>query len=189
MLRIITAAALAALVWQPAAAQQKPVPIVGLVELSGDGVTSGTNFRDGLVMAVKEINASGGILGRQIELTNFDTQSNPGISKALAQKAIDMNAYVVMGPVFSGSILVSMEETKRAEIPNFTGGEAATVTQRNNPYIFRTSFTQATAMPKVARYLKNDAKAKTVAVLWVSNDFGKGGRDVVLKALEAEGIK
>jgi branched-chain amino acid transport system substrate-binding protein len=183
------ATALVALAGQPAVAQQKPVPIVSLVELTGDGVTSGTNFRDGVALAFKEINAAGGILGRQIELSNFDTQSNPGISKALAQKAIDMNAYVVMGPVFSGSILVSMEETKRAEIANFTGGEAATITQRNNPYIFRTSFTQTTAMPKVARYIKNGIKAKTVAVIWVNNDFGKGGRDVIVKALEAEGIK
>ena len=45
--------------------------------------------------------------------------------------------------MFSGSILVSMAETKRAEVPNFTGGEAASITQQGNPYIFRTSFTQA----------------------------------------------
>ena len=65
-----------------------------------------------------------------------------------------------MGPVFSGSIIVSMAETKKAEIPNFTGGEAATITQQGNPYIFRTSFTQSTAMPKVAKYLKDNVKAK-----------------------------
>ena len=47
-----------------------------------------------------------------------------------------------MGPVFSGSIIVSMAETRKAEIPNFTGGEAASITQQGNPYIFRTSFTQ-----------------------------------------------
>ena len=32
-------------------------------------------------------------------------------------------------------------------------------------------------------------KAKTVAVIWVNNDFGKGGRDAIIKALEAQGIK
>jgi hypothetical protein len=58
-----------------------------------------------------------------------DTQSQPQIAKALAVKAIDDGAYVVMGPVFSGSILVSMAETRRAEVPNFTGGEAAGITQ------------------------------------------------------------
>ncbi len=94
-----------------------------------------------------------------------------------------------MGPVFSGSIIVSMAETKKAEIPNFTGGEAANITQQGNPYIFRTSFTQTTAMPKVARYIANDLKAKTVAIIWVNNDFGKGGRDTMVKELEKLGVK
>ncbi|MEI6300785.1 MAG: ABC transporter substrate-binding protein [Betaproteobacteria bacterium] len=172
-----------------ALAQAKPVVIVGLVELSGTGTTSGTNFDNGVKLAVKEINASGGILGRKIEYTPMDTQSNPGVAKALAQKAVDMGAYVVMGPVFSGSIIVSMVETKRAEIPNFTGGEAANITQQGNPYIFRTSFTQSTAMPKIANYIKDSVKAKTVDLIWVNNDFGKGGRDLIMKSLEARGIK
>ena len=174
---------------QPLLAQTGPIKIAGLMELSGTGTTSGTNFNDGVKLAVKEINASGGILGRKIEYDANDTQSQPQVAKALAVRAIDDGAYVVMGPVFSGSILVSMAETKRAEIPNFTGGEAATITQQGNQYIFRTSFTQASAIPKVARYLKDNVKAKTVAVIYTNNDFGKGGRDVFLKAAEAQGIR
>jgi branched-chain amino acid transport system substrate-binding protein len=174
---------------QPLPAQSQSVKIFGLVELSGTGATSGTNFNDGVKLAVKEINAAGGILGRKIDYTASDTQSQPQVAKALAVKAIDDDAYIVMGPVFSGSILVSMAETRRAEIPNFTGGEAAAITQQGNPYIFRTSFTQSEAMPRVARYLKDNLKAKTVVVIYTNNDFGKGGRDVFTKALEPEGIK
>ena len=173
---------------QPLLAQTPSVKISGLVELSGTGATSGTNFNDGVKLAVKEINAAGGILGRKIEYNASDTQSQPQIAKALAIKAIDDSAYVVMGPVFSGSILVSMAETKSAGIPNFTGGEAAAITQQGNPYIFRTSFTQTTAMPKVARYVKDSLKAKTVAIIYTNNDFGKGGRDEFAKALEPQGI-
>src|SRR5690349_18440314 len=185
----IAAALAAGLAAASALAQQGPVKIVGLVELSGTGTTSGTNFNDGVKLAVKEINAAGGILGRKVEYTANDTQSQPQTAKALAIKAIDDGAYLVMGPVFSGSILVSMAETRRAEIPNFTGGEAAAITQQGNPYIFRTSFTQSAAMPKVARYLNDNLKAKTVAIIYTNNDFGKGGRDVFIKALEPYGIK
>ena len=165
------------------------VKIYGLVELSGTGTTSGTNFNNGIKLAVKEINAAGGILGRKIEYIAEDTQSNPGVAKGLAQKAVDEGSYVVMGPVFSGSILVSMAETKRAEIPNFVGGEAAAITQQGNPYIFRTSFTQSTAMPKVASYVSDKIKAKVIDIIYTNNDFGKGGRDLAMKSFEAKGIK
>jgi branched-chain amino acid transport system substrate-binding protein len=184
---LVAAAALA--VPFAVSAQGAPIKIYDIVELSGGGATAGTNFDNGVKLAVKEINAAGGVLGRKIDLQSLDTQTNPGIAKALTQKAVDDGAYVVMGPVFSGSIIVSMAETKNAEVTNFTGGEAANITQQGNPYIFRTSFTQSTAMPKLVRYLKDQLKAKSVAIIYVNNDFGKGGRDVMIKALEAQGIK
>jgi branched-chain amino acid transport system substrate-binding protein len=168
---------------------QQTVNIANIVELSGAGATSGTNFKNGVELAVKEINAVGGILGRKIQSTTADTQTNPGIAKALTQKAVDQDAFAVFGPVFSGSIMVSMAETRRAEIPNFTGGEAASITMQGNPYVFRTSFTQATAMPKIARYITDQAKVKNLALIYVNNDFGKGGREMLMKALEKSNTK
>jgi branched-chain amino acid transport system substrate-binding protein len=181
--------AAAALIVSASSALAQPIPVAGLVELSGPGASAGTNFNNGVKLAVKEINAAGGILGRPIAYTASDTQTQPGVAKALAAKAVDQGVPLVMGPVFSGSILVSMTETRRAEIPNVIGGEAAAITQQGNPYVLRASFTQAAAMPKVARYFNETLKAKSVAVVYVNNDFGKGGRDVITKALEASGIK
>ena len=60
---------------------------------------------------------------------------------------------------------------------------------QGNPYVFRTSFGQATSMPKVGRYIANNLKAKTVAVIFVNNDFGKGGLDMVKKSLAERGAK
>ena len=167
----------------------QPIKIVGLYELSGAGASAGTNFKNGVELATKEINAAGGILGRKIELAAYDTQSQPGVAKGLAKRAVDEGAYVVMGPVFSGSIIVSMAETKQAEITNFTGGEASNITAQGNPYIFRTSFNQATGMPKLANYMAGDIQAKSVSIIYVNNDFGKGGRDAMVKELGSRNIK
>ncbi len=186
---VSAAVALLALSAAGLAQAQATIKIANIVELSGAGATAGTNFKNGVELAVKEINAAGGILGKKIETVTSDTQSNPGVAKGLTQKAIDDEVFAVFGPVFSGSIMVSMAETQRAQVPNFTGGEAAAITQKGNPYIFRTSFTQTTAMPKVAKYIATGLKAKTVAVMFVNNDFGKGGRDAITKALEASGVK
>jgi branched-chain amino acid transport system substrate-binding protein len=189
--RTLLAAALAVTFASPVLAQKSDntIRITGLYELSGAGASAGTMFKNGVALAVKEINESGGILGRRIEHSIADTQTNPGVAKGLASKAIDDGAFAVFGPVFSGSIMVSMAETRKGEVPNFTGGEAAAITKQGNPYIFRTSFTQDTAMPKVARYIADTLKARTVAVIYVNNDFGKGGRDAITKALEASGAK
>jgi branched-chain amino acid transport system substrate-binding protein len=185
----IAACCAAALLGARAVHAQNTIKLAILQELSGAGATAGTNAKNGAILAIKEINEAGGILGKKIEASVSDTQSNPGVAKGLATKAVDDDVFAVIGPTFSGSIMVSMAETKRAQIPNFTGGEAAAITQQGNPYIFRTSFTQTTAMPKVARYIASNLKAKTVAVLFVNNDFGKGGRDSFAKAAEAAGLK
>jgi branched-chain amino acid transport system substrate-binding protein len=172
-----------------AAAQTGPVKVAGIMELSGSGATPGTNFNNGVKLAVKEINATGGILGRQVDYQPVDTQTNPAVAKALAQKAVDDGAYVVLGPIHSGSALVAMSVMQDAEVTEITGGEAASITEKGNPYIFRSSFTQAITMPKVARYFKDYVKAKTVAIVYSNNDNGKGGRDYFAKALDAVGIK
>ena len=170
-------------------AQAQTVKIANLVELSGTGATAGTMFKSGIELAAKDINAAGRHHGRKVEYTTMDTQTNPGVAKALALKVIDDNVFAVFGPVFSGSVIVSAVETRRAEIPNFTAAAGAGVTQQGNPYIFRTGFSQAMSMPKVARYIAQGLKAKTIAVIYVNNDFGKPGRDAVAKALEPYGVK
>ncbi len=158
------------------------IKIANIVELSGPGTTAGTLFKNGVELAVKEINENGGILGKKLESYTVDTQTNPGIAKGLTQKAVDDGVSAIFGPVYSGSIMVSMAESKRGEIANFTGGEAAAITEQGNPYVFRTAFGQATSFPKLAKYI--NTKAKTLAVIYVNNDFGKGGRDTLAKLLD-----
>jgi branched-chain amino acid transport system substrate-binding protein len=154
-----------------------------VLELSGAGATAGGNFRNGIDMAVREINAGGGVLGRPLETATSDTQSNPAIAKTLVQKAVADGVFAVFGPVYSGSMLATMDITRQAEVPNFTGGEAAAITQQGNPYVFRTSLTQAIAMPKMARYISERTKLRRLAVLYVNNDFGRGGLEQLKKAL------
>ncbi len=174
-------AAATLLIASSAFAQSQDIKIANIVEMSGPGTTSGVMFKQGVEMAIKEINAAGGISGRKISYSSEDTQSNPGVAKGLTQKAIDNDVFAIMGPVFSGSIMVSMTESKRGETPNFTGGEAAAITQQGNPWVFRTAFGQSVSFPKLARYI--NAKSKKLAVLYVNNDFGKGGQSTIKQLL------
>ena len=84
---------------------------------------------------------------------------------------------------------VTASLAQQAGVAQIMGGEAAELTQTGNPYLFRTSFGQQSTMPKVARYIAEDVKAKNVAVIWVNNDFGKGGRDTITKEFAKRGVK
>lgn len=189
MNRAILTAAFAALAFAGTAQAQEKVKLINVVELSGAGATAGTNWKNGIDLAVAEINARGGIMGRQIEIIHYDTQTNPGNTRAAVQRAIDEGTYAVLGPVFSGPIGASMQIAQRAEIAQIVGGEAAGLTRQGNQFLFRTSLSQAAAMPKIAAYLKDTVKANSVTVVWVNNDFGKGGRDAILPELQKAGIR
>jgi branched-chain amino acid transport system substrate-binding protein len=167
---------------------QDSVFIPNIVELSGAGAVSGTNWRDGIILAVEEINAKGGILGKKLNVPHLDTQSDAATARAQVQKVLDDKPYVILGPVFSGSVLVTMALAQTAEIPEIVGGEAAGITQRGNKFVFRTSFGQQASMPKIANYIRDGLKAKNVAVMWVNNDFGKGGRDNFVNEMKSRGI-
>lgn len=187
MLRFALAGAFAGLMLSPSMAQDS-VKIISVVELSGAGATVGTNFKNGADIAVAEINAKGGLFGKKIEISHNDSQTNPGISRGLIQKALDDKPYAILGPVYSGSVKVTAQMTSEAGIAQIVGGEAAELTQMGMKTLFRTSFGQQSSMPKIAAYLADDVKAKNVAVVWVNNDFGKGGRDTITKELKARGV-
>lgn len=181
VLRCLTAAAL--LVPLGTAWAQSTIKVALNLELSGGGATAGTNFKNGIELATNEINTAGGILGKRIELLVSDNSTNPGVALAMTKKAVDQDVFAIFGPAFSGPTLVTMKESEKAGIPNWTAAEAAAITQQGNPYIFRTSFGQGTAMPKVAAYINKQAKLKSVAVIYVNNDYGKGGVNMFRKAL------
>ncbi len=185
---LLSAIALLALA-APAVQAAETVRIADVIELSGNGATVGNMWKNAVEMAVEEINAAGGILGRTIELTHFDTQSNPGVSRAAVQKALDLDPYVVLGPIYSSSTKVNMQLTRQAGVPQIVGSEASVITQMGNPFIFRTSLSQAASMPKLANYIRDGIGAKSVAVLWVNNDFGRGGRDAFVTEMDKRGIK
>lgn len=185
----LTASVFLAAPWAVAQAADDTVLIPCVCELSGAGAVSGTNFRDGAHLAVEEINAAGGILGKKIDMPDYDTQTDPQTSRALVQKAIDAGAYAIMGTVYSGSTIVNMLVAQQAGIPQFTGAEAPSITEKGNPYIFRTASSSAKGVPALTAYFKDTLKVSKIAVAWVNNEFGKGGHDVFIEEMKGAGIE
>jgi branched-chain amino acid transport system substrate-binding protein len=185
---LTTALALTAAI-SGAASAQDVIKIPSVLELTGGGATSAQPWKNGSVLAVEEINAAGGVLGKKLELEFIDTATDPGKARAGIQKALDDKPMVIFGPIYSGSVNATLKMTAEAEVPQIIGGEAGNLTAQGSKYIFRTSFGQNVSMPKLATYMLNDVKAKSVVVVFTNNDFGKGGRNFIVPELEKRGIK
>lgn len=183
---ILSALAISGILLSPLMADIK---FINIGELSGAGATVGTNFKNSAELAVEEINAKGGILGQKIVMESWDTKSDPATARGLAQKAIDEKPYVLLGPGYSGSVKVTAPLASEANLTNIVGGEAAELTKQGWKTIVRTAFGQQSSIPNAAKMIYDNFKAKSVAIMWVNNDFGKGGRDVMVQELGKKNVK
>ncbi|MGX5667924.1 ABC transporter substrate-binding protein [Rhizobium daejeonense] len=181
-----TAAIIVACTAAPALAELK---VGSIVELSGPGAAAGTNFRDGVKMGFEEINAAGGILKETVKIIEYDSQTDPQVSRAMVQKAIDDEVYAIMGTVFSSSTVVNMMVAKQYGIPQFTGSEAPSITAKGNPYIFRTAFGSQKGVPKLVKYMVEKMGVKKVGVAWANTEFGKGGHQAFLDEAQKAGLE
>lgn len=166
---------------------QSPVRLAIVSEITGGGAPSGTMWRDGVILAVEEINKKGGLLGRKLETFVMDTQSDPPTSVAVIRRAINEQPFAIMGTVYSSSTVANMEIARQAGIPQISGSESILVVQKGNPNIFLTSFSQQVGFAKLVRWLVEDLKADRIALIYVNNAFGRGGREMFLKFLKDRG--
>jgi branched-chain amino acid transport system substrate-binding protein len=179
---LIAAAAMA-----PPAAAQGPVKLAIVAEITGGGAPSGTMWRDGVLLAVEEINRKGGILKRSLEASTMDTQTDPPTSVAVIRRAINEHPFAILGTVYSSSTVANMEIARQAGIPQISGSESVMVVQKGNPNIFLTSFSQQVGFAKLVRWLVEDLKADKIALIYVNNAFGRGGREMFAKFLKDRG--
>lgn len=169
------------------AAAQQAAKVAIVIEITGGGAPVGNMWKNAAQMAADEINQAGGILGRRVETFVLDTQTDPPTSVAVMKRAVAEKPFVILGPIYSSSTKASMVIAQEAGIPQVTGSEAAELSRQGNPFFFRTSFGQDVGMAKLVKWLLDDLKLDRIALLYVNNAFGKGGRDVVTQYLKERG--
>jgi len=169
------------------ASTQEVLKLGIVAEITGGGAPSGTMWRDGVLLAVEDINKTGGIMGRRLETFVLDTQSDPPTSVAVMRRAINERPLAIMGTVYSSSTVANMDVARQAGIPQISGSESVLVVQKGNPNIFLTSFSQQVGFAKLVKWLVEDLKADKIALIYVNNAFGRGGREMFLKFLKDRG--
>lgn len=150
-------------------------------ELTGGVANFGKQTLNGIQMAVKEVNAAGGVLGgKKIVVVVADNKSEPAEATNAITKLITQDKVVaVLGPVTSTNVLATVQVAQDNKIPVLTAtGTNEKITFDNGkvrPFAFRACFIDPFQGRVMANYAAKTVKAKT-AVIYVdsSSDYSKG---------------
>jgi branched-chain amino acid transport system substrate-binding protein len=181
--RLWLAATLAAgLLAAPAMAQQPTIVIGVSTPKTGPLATASEWEMWGVDLAVEEINASGGLLGRKVEVLVLDNKCNPSEGVNVANKLVEAKVVAIEGAHCSSPHLASMKIVEAAKIPMVTGiASNPQITESAGPgrleYSFRISPGDAAMMDALGIYLGGKKAWKTVAIVSEETDFGRGGAD------------
>ncbi|GAB3409873.1 ABC transporter substrate-binding protein [Massilia agilis] len=162
---------------------------------TGGSAPMGTSMRDGVRLAVAEINAKGGVLGRKIELVERDDEAKNERGVQIAQELINKEHVVAtVGYINTGVALASQRFYQQAKIPvmnNVATGSIVTKQFEKEPqnFVFRNSANDSIQSEMIAREAVDNRKFKKVAILADSTNYGQLGRQDLEKALEKRGIK
>jgi branched-chain amino acid transport system substrate-binding protein len=185
------AAALASTVAKPAIAAKEPIRIGYLPALTGPSSSTGIGINRGTELAVKEINAAGGIDGRQIELIVRDTQSEP--TKAVngaAELAHSEKVSVIFGPLNSGESLAVVPLLAKSNMPQVHPCWVDSLTDpKKYPMCFRNAPTNQQIGAAANRYVVEVLKQKKVAVISDTTGYGTASVTAYVPMLKAIGAE
>lgn len=191
---IATAAAAASLGMGSAWAQQGPIVIGVSTPKTGPLATASEWEMWGVNLAVEEINAAGGLLGRKVQLLVEDNKCNPSEGVNVANKLVEAKVVAIEGAHCSSPHLATMKIVEAAKIPMVTGiASNPQITDLAGPgrleYSFRISPGDQAMMDALGSYISGKKLFKTVAIVSEDTDFGRGGADAFKKVADKEGIK
>lgn len=134
--------------------------------LTGKEATFGQMSHHGTELAINELNAKGGVLGRKFELITEDNQSKPGESKTIAIKLISRDKVIaVLGEVASGRSLEAAPICQANKIPQISPSSTNPKVTEMGDYIFRVCFIDPFQGTVMAKFAKDTLKVKNVAIL------------------------
>ena len=193
VLATATAAALAAMTGIAPAHAADTIKIGLIASLSGPSAKSGEAITRGLTVAIDEINAAGGLLGKQVELLRRDDENNPGKGLVAARELVQREKVAVLfgglqTPV-SLAIVPFMNQSKAVFMGPWAAGTPLTQNGAKENYIFRVSaFDSMVGVALVDRAVAVHG-AKKPGMMLINNPWGESNEKSLLAALKVKGME
>lgn len=170
-------------------------------DLTGRTSNFGQSTKNGVEMAVDEINKAGGINGRQIKVLSEDDEGRPEKAATVATKLIDQDRVIALvGEVASGNSLAAAPKAQAAKVPMISPSSTNPAVTQVGDYIFRVCFIDPFQGEVMAKFAANTLKAKKAAIMldfnspysrglteFFESSFTKLGGQVVTKQSYTQG--
>jgi branched-chain amino acid transport system substrate-binding protein len=171
--RLLAVVAMTMVVATPALAQET-IKIGFFAPITGPVAADGASAKQSVELAVKDINAAGGIKGKKIELIVYDDRLNPQEAVAIANKLIEKDQVVgVVSGSYSGPTRVTAPIFAKAGMPMVAGYAVHPDVTKAGESNFRNGFLGEVEGGAAGEYAVKVLKSKNPAVIYMDNDFGR----------------
>jgi len=151
------------------------IVIGGNFEITGGVAQYGHNGSKGVEMAVAEINAKGGLLGKEVVYVPADNKSDAGESTSATTKLISQDKVIaIVGPMTSGNTRAATQVVTDNKIPLITPTGTADNLTENQPWIFRACFNDSFQGQIAAAFANKSLQAKKAALIVQKGDYSIG---------------
>jgi branched-chain amino acid transport system substrate-binding protein len=159
--------------------------------MTGPSGETGQRMRAGIELAVKEINASGGIDGKQLSVDFYDDEGKPEGAASVAQKiASDPDVFAVIGHINSSSSLAAVPIYKRAGLTEISGNSSSwKLTHLGYKNFFRVIIDDFAQAPVVVDEAVKKQGRKRLAIIYENSDYGKGVYEAAAKEAKKLGVE
>lgn len=174
-----------------AAAAEDTSPIrIGLdAPMTGTNASFGEQLSLGAKMAVDELNAKGGVRGRQLELEIQDDKSDPKEAATIATRWVADDTIVAsLGYYNSSCCLAALPIINEGKLPSIFTGSNPDISNQNKTYGFRTEPSDNQQAVYAGEWMLEDG-CKNVAILYESTDYGMGQEKIITELIENNGGK
>ena len=161
-----------------------------ITSLTGSNAAFGQAHKNGYTIALEEINARGGLLGKKVELDYYDDQSRPdqavqGVSKLVDQDRVP----IVLGAYSSESTRAIVPVVTQKQVPLIIPTAVAdNVMESNSPWIFRICAGSGSYAAATLDFLKNNGDPKKLAIVCENTNFGQANNKSMTEAAKAAGL-
>ncbi|UPK26730.1 ABC transporter substrate-binding protein [Bradyrhizobium sp. 195] len=174
-----------------ATAQEQPLIGVSL-PMTGAKALVGRNFKQGVELAIADINAAGGVLGKPLQVVFEDDQGDNtnGAINAVNKIMQVHKTPVMIGPHYSVTQMATQNIYCNGKIVSLTGGTGVPVTNSGCKFVIRTRSNDDVQAKAIIDYAQKALKAADkVAIFYANDDFGKSGQARVVAQMAALGLK